>query len=92
MENKLFSINGTYTLRQIAGEYLAIPISNAAVENANIVVLNPVSHLIWKELETEKTLKELLSTVTKEFDVPEEEALNDIKEFLSELEKANLLK
>lgn len=92
MENRTFSIKGDYVLRQIAGEYLAIPISNEAGEDANIVILNPVSHFIWKELETEKTFDELLNAVTKEFDVSKEEASADIKEFLEGLEQSGLLK
>ncbi len=92
MEKKLFSIKGSYVLRQIAGEFLAVPISNEAGEDANIVILNPVSQVIWKELETEKTFEELLEAVTKEFDVAKEEASADIKEFLAGLEQAGLLK
>ncbi len=92
MEIRTFSIKGDYVLRQIAGEYLAIPISNEAGEDANIVILNPVSQFIWKELEAEKTFDELLNAVTKEFDVSKEEASADIKEFLEGLEQSGLLK
>lgn len=92
MEIRTFSIKGDYVLRQIAGEYLAIPINNEAGEDANIVILNPVSQFIWKELEAEKTFDELLNAVTKEFDVSKEEASADIKEFLEGLEQSGLLK
>ena len=92
MENKIYSIKGTYVLRQIAGEYLAVPISNEAGEDANIVILNPVSQIIWDKLENGATFDEILSVVTTEFDVSKEEATADIQEFLDGLEKANLLK
>jgi hypothetical protein len=92
MENKVYSLKGTYVLRQIAGEYLAVPISNDAVENAGIVILNPVSQIIWGKLETGATFDEILNTITTEFDVSEDEATADIKEFLDGLEEAGLLK
>ncbi len=92
MENKLYSIKGTYVLRQIAGEYLAVPISNTAGDDANIVILNPVSQVIWGKLENGATFDEILDTVTAEFDVSKEEATADIKEFLAGLEQAGLLK
>ena len=64
MENKVYSLKGTYVLRQIAGEYLAVPISNEAGEDANIVILNPVSQIIWDKLENGATFDEILAVVT----------------------------
>lgn len=92
MENKIYCIKGTYTLRQIAGEYLAIPIGNEAGDNANIVILNPVSQIIWGKLENGADFDEILQAVTAEFNVEKEEATADIKEFLDGLEQADLLK
>ena len=92
MDNKIFCIKGTYTLRQIAGEYLAIPISNEAGEDANIVILNPVSYVIWQSLEKGANFNEILNSVTSEFNVTQEDATADIKEFLDGLEQADLLK
>ena len=92
MENKVYSLKDTYVLRQIAGEYLAVPISNAAGDDANIVILNPVSQVIWGKLENGATFDEILTVVITEFDVSKEEATADIKEFLNGLEQAGLLK
>lgn len=74
MDNKIFCIKGSYTLRQIAGEYLAVPINNTAGDNSNIVILNPVSFVIWQHLEKGATFNEILSVVMKEFNVQKEEA------------------
>lgn len=92
MDNKIYCIKGIYTLRQIAGEYLAIPINNEAGDNANIVILNPVSQVIWGKIEAGATFDEILSAVTNEFDVEKEEASADIKDFLNGLEESGLLK
>ena len=92
MENKIYSLKGNYVLRQIAGEYLAIPISNEAGEDANIVILNPVSYVIWQNLEKGANFNEILTSVTSEFNVTQEDATADIKEFLDGLEQADLLK
>ena len=92
MENKIYSIKGEYVLRQIAGEFLAIPISNEAGNDANIVILNPVSQVIWGKLESGATFEEILNLVTTEFDVSKEEATADIKEFLDGLQQSGLLK
>ena len=92
MENRNYTLKGAYVLRQIAGEFLAVPISNEAGEDANIVILNPVSQVIWGKLEKGATFNEILKTVTTNFDVSEKEATADIKEFLDGIEQSGLLK
>ncbi|MEE1504724.1 MAG: PqqD family protein [Acutalibacteraceae bacterium] len=92
MENKIYCLKGEYVLRQIAGEFLAVPISDKVGENANVVILNPVSQIIWGKLETGSTFNEILDEVMKEFNVEKEEAITDIKEFLNGLEHTGLLK
>ncbi len=92
MENRIYTLKGAYVLRQIAGEYLAVPISNEAGEDANIVILNPVSQIIWSKLEKGSTFDEILNTITADFEVSKEEATADIKEFLDGLEQSGLLK
>ena len=91
MDNRIYKTKGTYVLRQIAGEYLAVPISNEAGDDANIVILNPVSQVIWNKLENGASFNEISEVVTTEFEVSKEEATADIKEFLNRLEEAGLL-
>lgn len=89
MDNKKYCLKPGYVLREIAGEHLAIPV--CAGNTSDIVVLNPVSALLWKELEAEKTLDDLVALLCGNFDVSKEEATADIKEFLDSLENAGIL-
>ena len=90
MENKKFSIKQGYVAREIAGEYIAVPVDSSC--GAHIVVLNPVSKFLWDELKTEKTFDELLDAMLKNYDVSKEEAEQDLKEFLMQLIENGLLK
>ena len=90
MDNKKFSIKLGYVAREIAGEYVAVPVDSSC--GAHIVVLNPVSKFLWDELKTEKTFDELLDAMLKNYDVPKEEAEKDLKEFLMQLIENGLLK
>lgn len=89
MENKKFSIKQGYVAREIAGEYIAVPVDSSC--GAHIVVLNPVSKFLWDELKTEKTFDELLNAMLKNYDVSKEEAEQDLKEFLMQLLENGLL-
>lgn len=83
MDNKSYKIKPGYILREIAGEFLAVPVT---ADSPQIIVLNPVSKYIWEQLSAEKTLSQLTEAVTSVFTVTPEEAEKDIKELLDNLE------
>lgn len=89
MENKKYCLKPGYVLREIAGEHLAIPVT--AENSTDIVVLNPVSALLWEALETEKTIDELAEIVCSNFDIDRNEAKTDISEFIESLENAGVI-
>ena len=83
MDNKKYFLKPGYVLREIAGEHLAIPVT--AENSSDIVVLNPVSAILWGELETGKTIDELTDKICESFDIDRNEARADIIEFLQSL-------
>ena len=90
MENKKYSIKQGYVVREIAGEFIAVPVDSSC--GTNIIILNPVSKFLWEELKTEKSFDELLDAMLKNYSVSKEEAESDLKEFLMQLVGNNLLK
>lgn len=85
-------INGTFTIREVAGEILVIPVGSTALELNGMIILNPVSKVIWEQLERGTTFEQILMSVTDMFEVDPPEAKSDIEEFLDILRKQNLLK
>lgn len=90
MTNETFKIKSGYVLREIEGEFLAIPFA-PELNSANIIILNPVSGLIWEKLQAECTLTQLVEAVTESFEIDAETAQNDIEEFLQVLRENNML-
>ncbi len=90
MENKKYSIKQGYVVREIAGEFIAVPVDSSC--GTNIVILNPVSKFLWEELREEKSFDELLDAMLKNYEVSKEEAENDLKDFLMQLTENNLIK
>lgn len=84
-------LNGTFTLREVAGEILVIPVGKTALTLNGMIILNPVSKVIWESLEKGAEYEEILEAVTDAFDVSEQEARTDLDEFLEELRKQDLL-
>ena len=84
-------LNGTYTLREVAGEVLVIPVGATAMELNGMIILNPVSKVIWECLEKGTEEAEILKAVLERFDVTEETAKADIGEILDQLRKQKLI-
>ena len=84
-------LNGTFTLREIAGEILVIPVGKTALNLNGMIILNPVSKVIWECLEKGAQYNEILTAVTDAFEVSAQEAAADLDEFLEALRKQDLL-
>lgn len=89
MESKKYSVKQGYVAREIAGEFIAVPIDNSV--GSNIIVLNEVSKFLWDELKTEKTFDELMNAILGNYDVSKEDAESDLKDFLMQLVENGLL-
>ena len=84
-------INGTYTLREVAGEILVIPVGETALKMNGMIILNPASQVIWECLEKGADTEQILQAVTEAFDVDPAEAMQDITEFLDQMRSQELL-
>lgn len=84
-------IHGEYILREVVGEYVLVPVGDTALQFNGIISLNEVGACIWKQLQQNRSEEEILSAVLEEFDVSEEEAKQDLDEFLQRLQDAKLL-
>ncbi len=89
MENRKFTVKQGFVVREIAGEFIAVPVDSSC--GANIVILNPVSKFLWEQLRSEKSFEELLDAMLANYTVSKEEAAADLKDFLHQLEESNLL-
>jgi hypothetical protein len=84
--------NGDIITRKIAGGVFLIPIRGRIADMERIFALNPVGECIWQEIEGQKCLDDIRNAVMARFDVEEEKADSDIREFLAELMEAELIR
>lgn len=84
-------LNGTFHLRQIGDDVVAVPTGETALHFNGMVMLNTVSRLLWERLEQGCTAADLTAAVMAEFEVTEAEATADIADFLSALRSAGFL-
>lgn len=80
-----------FTVRQIAGEYVLVPMGKDALAFAGMITTNEVGALILQCLEKPTTREKILATICEEFEVDAATAEADMDRFLHQLRKNNLL-
>ena len=84
-------VNPLFVLREIADEYIVVPVGEEADRVHGVLTLNEQGAFLWKLMESEQTEKSLLDAMVKEFAVEEDTAQADIADFLLELQKIGCL-
>lgn len=84
-------IKKKFVLREIAGEYVLVPVGEAARELNGIVTVNELGTFLWNLLQEEQTEQTLLNAVLDAYAVEEERARQDIRGFLQLLRDNHLM-
>lgn len=83
-------LNEKFVLRQIAEEYILVPVSGEFDFNG-IIALNDVGKEIYDLLPTVDSDDTLIAKMCEMFDAPCEEIEADVREFLSRLRQEQIL-
>ena len=84
-------IEKEFVLREIAGDYIIIPTGKTALEFNGLITVNEVGVSLWKMLQQDVTVEDLVKGILDEYDVEESVAREDIQEFLDILVKGGIL-
>ena len=71
--------------RQIADQWLLIPLHATGADLQKVYLLNDTSAAIWRLLEQPRSFEELLRALQAEYAAPEEVIRQDAKEFVEDL-------
>lgn len=77
--------------RVVAGETLIVPVRSKVGDLASIYSFNHTGTLIWKLLESPRTVAELISAVAREYEVEPATAEPDVLAFVEELKSVGLV-
>jgi Coenzyme PQQ synthesis protein D (PqqD) len=77
--------------RVVAGETLIVPIRGKVGDLASIYSFNGTGSLVWKLLESPKTVAQLALAVSQEYEVEPARAVGDVTNFVAELKAVGLV-
>jgi len=78
-------------LRNIANEWIVVPIGNAALDFNNIIRVSETGAFFWKMLEMGSERELLIDALLKEYDVSRETAEEDLDAFIKALMDSEIL-
>lgn len=90
-ETSYMKIKKEFVLREIAGDYILVPVGNTAMEFNGLITLNEVSALLWEKLQSEVSLEQLIDAVLEEYEVDRTTAAQDVEEFVDKLKETKIL-
>lgn len=80
-----------FLLREIAGEFMLVPVGPGASGINGLVTLNEIGAFLFKTLQTDQSLDSLTEAVVSEYDVAPETACADAADFLRQLSEIGAL-
>ena len=88
---KFLKIKDGFMLREVAEQWVVIPLGERVVEFNGIMTLSESGAILWKEMEINVLVEDLVRVLLKEYSVDEEIAKADILEFVTALREKGLL-
>ena len=78
--------------REIDGEIVLVPlVSGIGDADDELYTLNETGHVIWRQLDRQRTLREVAAVLAEEFDASLSDIENDVLGFASELVHRGIL-
>lgn len=84
-------INPLFVLREIADEYVVIPVGEQADRLHGMLKLNEEGAFLWKLMEKDQTEETLFRALLNEYQVEADTAKEDISVFIEELKRIGCL-
>ena len=89
--NEKFVRSQSVVARVVSGETLIVPIRGKVGDLASIYSFNGTGTLIWKLLDSPKTITQLAQGVAQEYEVDAAQAERDVASFVSEMKAVGLV-
>jgi ubiquitin-protein ligase len=87
-----FTHSGEFVLRKVGSEAVLVPIRNRVGDLDSVYVMSPVALSIWSLIDGVNDAEAIAARVADEYDVEPATAAQDVKEYLTALEEAELIR
>ena len=78
-------IKDGFIIRQISDSYMAVPVGERTAEVHGVIALSETGAFLWKQLEEECEMENLVVSLLNEYDVDSERAKKDVSTYVDYL-------
>ncbi len=82
-------IKDGYIVKPLTDSYVVVPVLNPSFKS--VISLNETGAYLFEQMKSRTNLQELVKSLSNEYDVSEQTALEDVQRFIDNLGKAGLL-
>ena len=91
MDENIIHCCGQAVLREIAGEYVLVPVGETAMKTQRLICLTESSAMLWKMIVKGTTKEEMCQALLDTYEVEKRAAAKDIDQFLETLHTLSLV-
>ncbi|MDO4565136.1 MAG: PqqD family protein [Clostridia bacterium] len=84
-------VKNGFVLREVVGEIVVLPTGEAAASFNSLITLNETGKFLWEKLAVDVSEDELVSALLQEYEVSEEIARQDVRNFINIMRENDLL-
>jgi len=92
MHDSIYIRNPNMVYREIAGELILVPIQRTAEETESIFVLNETGAALWRMVDGESTIDDIISRLLDEYDVDRKTLSKDVIRYIGDMVASGALK
>ncbi len=81
----IFARNEEVVSRKIVDELILVPMRKDVADMETLYTLNEVGARVYELIDGKRGLREIVNTIVKEFEVTEQQAESDVREFIAQL-------
>ncbi len=82
-----------FLLREVAGQWVVVPLGENVVQFNGILTLSQSGALLWQVMEKNDVEEvELVKAILSEYEIDEQTAAKDVRDFISSLKESGLVK
>ncbi len=81
----IFTRNEEVVSRKIVDELILVPMRKDVADMETLYTLNEVGARVYELIDGKRALREIVNTIVNEFEVTEQQAESDVREFIAQL-------
>jgi len=83
----ILSHSPSVVTRKTGNEYVLVPVTNNIADMNSVYTLNETGAFIWEHINGRRSVEEIISALTKEYNIDNETAKADVFSFIENMSK-----